>query len=253
MFPKLWLMRWSVIAVLRKIVGTDLFGAIAGADLRLRRMLPMASSASRRLRSYSMARSISIAFSRFCICERSCCEATTMPVGTCVMRIADSVLLTYWPPAPLRFIGVDLQIARIDLDVDLLVDLRQNRDRGGAGVDAALRFGQRHALHAVDARLVFEVLVRIVALYCKNDFLIAACIARALGDEFDAHALRFSETHVHARQISGKNRRFVAAGAGANFDEHVFVVVRIFRDHQHLQALFQIAAPFAKRLCLFFR
>ena len=34
------------------------------------------------------------------VLERSVWQATTMPVGTCVMRTADSVLLTCWPPAP---------------------------------------------------------------------------------------------------------------------------------------------------------
>ena len=41
-----------------------------------------------------------IAEARFLCCERLSCIITTMPVGICVMRIADSVLLTCWPPAP---------------------------------------------------------------------------------------------------------------------------------------------------------
>ena len=31
---------------------------------------------------------------------RSLCTATTIPVGRWVMRTAESVLLTCWPPAP---------------------------------------------------------------------------------------------------------------------------------------------------------
>ena len=40
------------------------------------------------------------AMARFLICERSCWLATTMLVGMCVMRTAESVVLTCWPPAP---------------------------------------------------------------------------------------------------------------------------------------------------------
>ena len=43
---------------------------------------------------------MSHALARFLCCERSCWQATTMPVGRWVMRIAESVLLTCWPPAP---------------------------------------------------------------------------------------------------------------------------------------------------------
>ena len=34
-------------------------------------------------------------------CERSFWHWTTMPVGRCVIRTAESVLFTCWPPAPL--------------------------------------------------------------------------------------------------------------------------------------------------------
>ena len=38
--------------------------------------------------------------SRFCSCDFSFCIDTTMPVGTCVMRTAESVVLTDCPPGP---------------------------------------------------------------------------------------------------------------------------------------------------------
>src|ERR1700722_3071230 len=47
-------------------------------------------------------RSTAIALARLRCCERSSCIATTTPVGKWVMRIADSVLFTCWPPAPLE-------------------------------------------------------------------------------------------------------------------------------------------------------
>src|SRR3546814_10408948 len=50
--------------------------------------------------SYSFAASIFIAVSRFWCWLRPVWQATTVLVGMWVMRTADSVLLTCWPPAP---------------------------------------------------------------------------------------------------------------------------------------------------------
>ena len=47
-----------------------------------------------------MTFSSDIARERFLCCERSSWHSTTMPVGMCVMRMAESVLFTCWPPAP---------------------------------------------------------------------------------------------------------------------------------------------------------
>ena len=84
------------------------------------------------------------------------------------MRIADSVLLTYWPPAPEALYVSICRSGGLDLDLDVVFDLRQHRDRGGARMDASLRFGRGHALHAMHARLVFEVAVRLVALDARR-------------------------------------------------------------------------------------
>src|SRR5260370_252371 len=43
-----------------------------------------------------------IADARFLCWDRLPCMLTTLPVGIWVMRIADSVLLTCWPPAPCK-------------------------------------------------------------------------------------------------------------------------------------------------------
>ena len=73
-----------------------------------------------------------------------------MPVGRWVMRTAESVLLTCWPPAPDGAVGVDAQVGVVDLDLDVL-DLGQHGDGGGGGVDAALRLGVGHPLHPMHA------------------------------------------------------------------------------------------------------
>jgi hypothetical protein len=42
---------------------------------------------------------------------------------------------------------------------------------------------------------------------------------------------------VHAEQVAGEQRRFVAAGAGTDLQEHVGSVVGVPRQQQGLQAL----------------
>ena len=79
------------------------------------------------------------------------------------MRTAESVVLTDWPPGPGRAVDVDLEVVRVDLHVDVL-GLGQHGDGRRRGVDAALRLGLRHALHAVRAALVLEHAVGALAL-----------------------------------------------------------------------------------------
>ena len=85
--------------VLLEVVGADLLGPPAAAHLvapgvgRLGRRLLLLGSSSRE-RSTCMARA------RFWIWLFSSCIDTTRPVGLWVMRTAESVVLTDWPPGP---------------------------------------------------------------------------------------------------------------------------------------------------------
>ena len=176
-----------------------------------------------------------------------------IPLGLCVMRIADSVLLTCWPPAPEALNVSTLEIGRSDLDLAVVGDLGQHRDRRGRGVDAAGRFGRGHALHAVDAALVLEPAVRLAALHADDDLLVAAGLVLVLAQQLDAHLARFGEARVHAQQVAGEDPRFVAAGAGANLDEDVLVVVGVAREHQLLQLGLERGAPRAQLVRLFVR
>ncbi len=74
---------------------------------------------------------------------------------------------------PARAERVDAQILRIDLDVHFL-GFRQHGDRRRRRVDAAARFGRRHALHAMHAALVLEAAVDALAFDRRDHFLEAA-------------------------------------------------------------------------------
>ena len=89
------------------------------------------------------------------------------------MRTALSVVLTDWPPGPLAPEDVDAQVLVLDLDIDLF-RLGQHGDRRGRGVDAPLRLGLRHALHAMHAGFEFQPREHALAGDVGDDFLVAA-------------------------------------------------------------------------------
>ncbi len=126
----------------------------------------------------------------------------------------------------------------IDPDLVDLVGLRQHGHRARGGVDAPLRFRFRHALHAMAAGLELELRVRTGADDAHDRFLVAAEVGRALGDHLGGPAMPLGKAHVHAQQVTGEQRRLVAAGAGADLEEDVAIIVGVLRQQQSLQVAF---------------
>ena len=56
---------------------------------------------------------------------------------------------------------------------------------------------------------------------------------------FDLPALLLGEARVHAEDFGGKERGLVAAGAGADFEDDVLLVVGILGQQQHLELFFE--------------
>ncbi len=133
---------------------------------------------------------------------------------------------------PGRAEGVDAQLGRIERDVLDLVEFRQDRHGARRRVDAALRLGGRHALHAVRARLELEARIGAAADHAADDFLVAAVLAGALAQHLDLPALPLGKAGVHAEQVAREDRRLVAAGAGADLEEDVGVVALVLRDQE---------------------
>ena len=130
-------------AALRKIVRADALAAVA-ASRSATCDAPLPCSAARcRSRSSRREASTDIACARLRCCERSSWHSTTRPVGRCVMRTAESVLLTCWPPAP------DARNVSMRMSAGLIVMSAIGSASGNHGhrargrVDAALRLGLR--------------------------------------------------------------------------------------------------------------
>src|SRR3989440_302734 len=137
-----------------------------------------------------------------------------------------------------RAIDVHAQILLLHPHVHVL-GLRQHGHRHGGGVDAAARLGDRHTLHPVDAALELEPAPRAAALHEQDDVLETADAGGAPVHHLDLPALRLRVLGVHARELGGEQRRLVAAGAGADLDEDVPVVVGILGEDELLQLVFE--------------
>ena len=87
-------------AALRKVVGPDALGTMAGARLGAGAFPPSPRRAARVLRTGASRAAEPSRAHGFLCWERSSWHSTTIPVGRCVTRTAESVLLTCWPPAP---------------------------------------------------------------------------------------------------------------------------------------------------------
>src|SRR5688572_7169006 len=74
-------------------------------------------------------------------------------------------------------IGIDLEVGLVDLDLADVLGLRKHCDRARRGVDTTLRFGLRHALHAMDAGLEFQLRVCATACDTRDDLAITAVLA----------------------------------------------------------------------------
>ena len=118
------------------------------------------------------------------------------------------------------------------VDVDVL-GLGQHEDAGGAGVDAALRLGDRHPLDAVDAAFVLQPCSTDGAARSRGpstattDVLVAAEVGLGGVESLGLPALPLGVAQVHPQQVAGEQRRLVAALARLDLEDDVLVVVGI--------------------------
>src|SRR6266851_1937122 len=92
---------------------------------------------SRRCLSLMRAASTASAFSLFLCCERASWHSTTIPVGRCVIRTAESVLLTCWPPARAGRGGLGFEL---ELGVGALPDDARDDFLVPAGIARRFRY-----------------------------------------------------------------------------------------------------------------
>jgi len=83
-------------------------------------------------------------------------------------------------------------------------------------MDSPLRFCLRHALNSMGARLKFEQAIDILALDSADNFFVATVIATAFVENLEFPILVLGKPLVHAQEITGEYRSFIATGTGAD-------------------------------------
>ena len=84
-----------------------------------------------------------------------------------------------------------------------------------------------------------------------DDLLVASRCSLARRQNLDTPAFQLGIALIHPEQIAGKNRRLVAAGPRAYFENGIFLVGGILRQKCNLQILFEFEKPGADRPQLF--
>ena len=218
----------------------------------MRRSALMAASCFCCSMSSRRARRIFIALALFLSCDRSSWHLTIMPVGMWrdLHRAVGGVHAL--PAGTARCGDVDLEILVVDLDLDVL-GLGQHGHGRRRGVDAALRLGRRHALHAVHAAFEAELASRpLLPLTSAMTSLKPPVCDSALVQDLDLPPLRLGVADVHAEQIGREQRRLFAALAAANLEDDVLLVVGIGRQQEHRQIFGELLGLLLERGELFF-
>ena len=166
---------------------------------------------------------------------------TTSPVGRWVMRTALSVVLTDWPPGPLaRNTSMRRSLSSIWMSTS-------SASGSTATVAAEVwmrpdRLGLGHALHAVHARFEFEPREHVAAGDRRARLLEAADPGLRQVEQLEAPAVQRGVALVHAEELGGEQRRLLAAGAGAHFEDRVALVVVVLGQQRQFARCFRARA-----------
>src|SRR3954454_7285107 len=226
--------------VLREVVGADLLGPFAAAHLRQPRGSKLRVLLRTRLleqtRPQDAHRLLAVLELRLLVLHRD--HDPRRLVGDAHRRVGRVDGLAARTGGA---VDVDLQVARVDGDVDVL-GLRQHGHGGRGSVDAALRFRLRHALYAMRAALVLEDRIRAVALDRER------VVALADRELLDLEPAPLGVAREHPEEIGGKEPRLIAAGSGPDLDDHILVIGRVGFDHREPDLLDELTETLLGRL-----
>ncbi len=169
-----------------------------------------------------------------------------MPVGRCVIRTAESVVLTRLP-ARARLTGTRRYAGRSGRSSTSVSSTSGGDQHAGRrGVDAALGLGRRHPLDPVHAALPLEprphavpALGYALGLDRDRDVLEPAEVGLLAVEHLGDPAVPFGVPQVHPQQVAGEQRRLLAALARLDLEDDVLAVVGVARREQLGELLLQ--------------
>src|SRR5207253_3037057 len=138
-----------------------------------------------------------------------------------------------------RSVQVDLQILVVYHEVGLL-GFGEDGDGRCRRVNAALRLGRGHALHALHTGLELELRVRTSARYLEDDLFEATLFGLALREDLGLPAMALGVPRVHAVKIRPEERGLLPALAGTHLDDDVLLVEGIARHELRAQTFGEV-------------
>ncbi len=138
------------------------------------------------------------------------------------------------PARPARPGGLDVQLLRLELDVDVL-GFRHHRHRHGGGMDAALGLGARDPLHPVHAALILQAPEDLVAGHLENHLLESTHLRETAVELLPLPPPVLRITLVHPHQVDCEQRGLVAPGPGPDLDQGVAFLGGILRQQGVLE------------------
>src|SRR5258708_34435746 len=118
-------------------------------------------------------------------------------------------------------------------------------------MDAALRFRVGDALHTMNTAFIFQLGINFLALNSRDNFFYSTHLRGRAFHHFDFPALGFGVTRVHAEEVAREDAGFVAASAGADFKDNVFVVDGIVGEEKKFQLALRLFFADGKQLFFF--
>ena len=163
--------------------------------------------------SNSRARRIFIAIARFLCCERSFWQVTTMSVGRCVKRTAESVLLTCWPPAP-DARNVSIRRSAGLMIISILSSTRgENEDRRERRMAPRVGVVGRDSHQPMYPGLGAQIAVREVAFDREGRALDSRAVAGLQVGDLGFEAAPLGPSQIKPQQHLGPVLRLLTAGA----------------------------------------
>src|SRR6516162_11864219 len=118
-------------------------------------------------------------------------------------------------------------------------------------MDTSRGLGIGHALDAMDARLELQSREGSAPGNLRDDLLEAALGAFACRQQFGLPAAPRGIALIHAIEIAGEQRRLVAAGAGADFEDDALLVHRVLGGERKADVVLErVALGFEQWLLL---
>ena len=156
-------------------------------------------------------------------------------------------------------VGVDPQVALVDLDLDGFVDHRPDFDLGEAGVAAGGGIEGGDPDQAVDAALGGKEAIGVLTAGDEGGRLQPRLLPRRSLQHLDLKAAPFGPAQVHPQQDLGPVLGIGAAGAGVDGDDRVAGVVlaaeqpRLFQLGQSPLDRAQLGVELSRHLLIFSR